>query len=310
MHHRPVVVALTIAAMLASVELGVRTLIPRISAVESRIAQEYATAARLTPQEDGHSNVLLLGNSLLLHAVDIPTLNQALRPKVKVHRLVIEDTSYWDWYFGLEKLLDEGAAPSQVLYMLSPKQLTANYIRGPYSAYHLYRPGQIVQLSHQLKFPINQEVELVFSSMSAAYGLRQEYRNVIFSKVMPGADAIGQMYAGSAQKSRATLPSGQAFDDIVKARIAQVNALCARHHVPHCTLILAPTATEDPDGQRVADLSSAVMPQSPALYLPHRYDKVAFQPDGFHMSEAGRHTFTGLLAQSLPGHLNIAAPAQ
>ncbi len=71
--------------------------------------------------------MLLVGNSLLNEGVQIDALRSDLASEYAVSRLVIEQTHYLDWYFGLRRLLEEGSHPSVIILTLDPSQLASPF---------------------------------------------------------------------------------------------------------------------------------------------------------------------------------------
>lgn len=302
---RPLHLFALIVLILLVTELGIALLIPKVSAIESRVNAEYRGALQVRPGQTGSPTVLVVGNSLLLHAVDMASLQREVGPSLALQRLVVEDTTYWDWYFGLENLLQKGARPDAIIYMLSPRQLTAQYVRGAYSAYHLLSPRQIPRLAAALDMSVNQEAELLIASVSAAYGLRYEYRNVIFSKAVPGADAMADIYARAAQKGRTQAKSDTAINQLIAERFSALNKLCSTYHVATCTFLPAPTLSQEPLTDEAVAIYRTTMPSVPDLHIPHDYAREEFERDGYHMSEKGKAIYTHLLAERLRQGSNL-----
>src|ERR1700746_629069 len=72
----------------------------------------------------------LAGNSLLLEGVQLDHLHDSLASQYEVSRLGIERTHYLDWYFGLRRLLEEGARPSLIVLSLATDQLASTLTLG------------------------------------------------------------------------------------------------------------------------------------------------------------------------------------
>ena len=119
-----------LAVIFASLEIASPRILARFSRIERRIDVELAQAKRIRPLNDGHPTVLLVGNSLLDEGVLLDNLRADLAPDYAVSRLVIEQTHYLDWYFGLRRLLEEGARPSIAVLTLDPSQLASGFTLG------------------------------------------------------------------------------------------------------------------------------------------------------------------------------------
>ena len=106
----------------AVLEIGTRKYIYVLSADLGRIHNEMV-AARAIRKVGIRRDFLFVGNSLLLWGVDIDFLNRQLMPLVTVRRFAIQQTTFYDWYFGIRRLLNEGARPDSVVLALEPRHL-------------------------------------------------------------------------------------------------------------------------------------------------------------------------------------------
>lgn len=67
--------------------------------IHQRITEEASQALRLRPAAPGQpKTVLFVGNSLLLHSVDLPRLVASGGSRYRVSRYVVESTRWFDWY--------------------------------------------------------------------------------------------------------------------------------------------------------------------------------------------------------------------
>ncbi len=98
-----------VAVILAGVELVTRYVVPRYDGGMRVHAREVHAAIELRPTVSPQQ-VLVVGNSLLDNGVLFDEAARSLRPQIEAVRLFVPDTNYYDWYFGLRRLLAEGAA--------------------------------------------------------------------------------------------------------------------------------------------------------------------------------------------------------
>ena len=107
-----------------------------LSRTEQRINRELSAARHIPVKSpDGRPTLLLVGNSLLLEGVQMDGLQQGLASEYAVSRYAIERTAYYDWYFGLSRLLEEGSRPSMIVMILAPDQVSSNLTLGESFAY-------------------------------------------------------------------------------------------------------------------------------------------------------------------------------
>src|ERR1700754_4717356 len=94
--------------VVAATELGARTVVNRISAVQRGFDDEYRAALGLgRPGRAAKKSVLVVGNSLLRTGLTFDRVQRAMAPKYDARRLIVDDTRYYDWYFGLRRLFAE-----------------------------------------------------------------------------------------------------------------------------------------------------------------------------------------------------------
>src|SRR5689334_14841757 len=79
-----------LALYFAALEVASRTLLPRVSEGQRRMATDALAARQLRPGTDGTKTVLIVGNSLLLNAVDRASLIKNLSPQYRVSLYPVE----------------------------------------------------------------------------------------------------------------------------------------------------------------------------------------------------------------------------
>src|SRR5208282_3982954 len=104
--------------------------LPRVGSVQGRLDREHSRADEIKPVPGGPVPVLSVGNSLMQKGINFKLLNQNLHPEFAVTRYVVEDTNYFDWYYGLRRLFREGARPKVVILFLNARQLLAPSVQG------------------------------------------------------------------------------------------------------------------------------------------------------------------------------------
>ena len=119
-----------------------------VSKIHRRIMMESRQAESLRKAGAGQPPVVLMvGNSLLLEGVDLPSLTEKLRGVYQLRRYVIEATTYEDWLFGLKRLLRRGMRVDTVILSLNPLDFTSNNIRGDFTAHVLFDAQDIWPVS-------------------------------------------------------------------------------------------------------------------------------------------------------------------
>ena len=181
---------LLVGALLAVGEIACRTLVPHVIESEARRHQERDDAIATRPGTDGRTSVLLLGNSLLAEGADITKLRRRVGGDVAVTRFQVESTTYYDWRFGIRRLLKAGARPDIIALVLSPDQLASAGHRGDYSAYLLLDPADAWMAGSEMGLSNTQTADLVISHISALFGMRTSIRKRALQALVPGLDRV------------------------------------------------------------------------------------------------------------------------
>ncbi|MDQ2945855.1 MAG: hypothetical protein M3Y27_07935, partial [Acidobacteriota bacterium] len=180
-----------IVLMAILIELTVRFGLGKASRIEGRIESEYrAVLAIKGGSSGGPKTLVVLGNSLLLEGVDFPVLKQSLAPDIQATRLVIEQTDYLDWYYGLRKFYTRGVHPDVVALNLTAVQMVRDNIRGEYFAYRMMNTRDVFRAASDAKLSATATFSLLVGNLSAFYGTRVETRKFVLSKLIPGVNQL------------------------------------------------------------------------------------------------------------------------
>jgi hypothetical protein len=269
-------------------EAGARIIITRVSRVENRAVCEYTGIFHPVPRRP---LVLFLGNSLLDAAIDFPALHQALASDVDARRYVVDNTAYYDWYYGIRRILAAGARPRAIALMLSDLQFSVSSIRGDYSALRLMQASDIPELSAKLGMHPTQTVSMLLANRSVFYGLRGEIRKVLLGRLMPELPRLTAMLVAQ----RGDSLSDHAFHAVAAERIVALRALCETYG---SRLVLLVPPLPGNSGERLVvvardALAGVVRPFSDGQFQPEHFS------DGFHLNETGQAIYTGKLAAEL-----------
>lgn len=287
---------------LATTDALFRLGVPRISRIEGRITRELAETRTLRPATPPARSVLVLGNSLLDAGIRFNRLHERLGPGVKAQRLVVEDTSYFDWYYGLRRLFDSGTRPDVIVLMLAPRQLLNSNVRGAFFAYHLMRLRDLPAVAHDTHLTNTQASGLAFGHFSAIYGLGPEVRKVVLSRLIPDLPALMTLLVH-------VRPPKVESGDVIALATERLRALREEVDAHGARLVLAIPALLVEDGIPALDLVRAGRAAGVPVLLPIRPGDLPASSfgDGYHLNEAGAAVFTNALATAIRDAL--AAPA-
>lgn len=279
------------SSLLLSAEVWARYFYPRMSRIEARIASDRRQVEKLTATlENDPPSVLILGNSLLLRALDYPKIQQDLAP-IRVVRYGIENTEYLDWYYGLRRLFAEGVRPTKVVLILNLGQTLSDGVLAE-SPYKLFRASDLLAVSRDAGMDTTETSNLVFSHWSAFFAGREGIRNYILNVTDPA-------YATELHRLARVLPILPSEEQMLRqsrARLQYLNELCRRHGVQF--VLVVPPAL-DKGGEillKAGDLQGVdVDAPISLLSLTPEY----FLADHFHLNERGEALFTEALAHDL-----------
>ena len=280
---------LLLTAAFAVVELVSRFAVTRISKITRRVDTEYKQA--IAAPVPSKKNVLFLGNSLLDAAINVPEMAAALGPELQLRRLMIEQTSYLDWYYGMRKLFAEGARPDVVVLFLTARNLVSSDVRGEYFALHLLRPSDVPDLTRRLDLHPTEASNMGFATASHFYGMRSELRKVLLSRLMPDLRALMALI---------TLPRRRPLRDeevqtAALARLLECKRLAERYG--SSLVFVMPPLLAPEKSEIVATVGEQVgvpvIAQRPASLTREHYT------DGYHLSPAGAEIYTSEVAPVL-----------
>ena len=274
-----------IAVFFGSVELLTRFGFVRISRIASRIQAEYV-AARSIGQDGRHQNtVLLVGNSLLGAAVNMGDLKRGMPPGWALRRFQIEDTTYYDWYFGLRRLFAEGSRPQVVAVMLSPAQTVATSVRGEFFARHMMRLNDSLAVAHDLSLHPTNTSGMIVGRLSEFYGARVEIRNGLLLEMLPDFQGVASLLTRH--------PMRPLRDEDMRPapeRIKAMRDLAAQYHARLVWVL--PSLLQAADGAS-GMLSAANAAGIPILTpIPSGSLPASDYTDGFHLAPSGAGKFT------------------
>lgn len=288
-----VVALLTCCVLLcASVEGLTFYLFGRMSHVQNRRETEYRQALSVRSARDRHAtSVLVVGNSLLLEAVDFPQLQRQSGSAVELSRAAVENTFYLDWYYGLRRMFKMGARPDLVVLMLNPVQFTSKATDGDYSAHFLVDREDIPRLAQDIGADRNEGSSLELANLSFFYGSRAEIRTWILGKLLPDLPRLTRLF-----HPVSTGRDVRAVGEVAAQRFTQLHLLGEQYCVD--VVVVIPPATEDSGAGAVLQAAAAskvrvLVPIAPGT-LP-----LSDYADSFHLNSRGAEKFTPALVAGL-----------
>ncbi len=300
---RRAIVALIAGCALISlgIEAVMRVGFDRVSRIQHRMAVEYRAAID-EPRDPSIHRVLFVGNSLLDEGVDFDRVRASLSPDWDARRLVVEQTVYFDWYYGLRRLFREGARPDVVVLMMTPGHWVRPDSRGDYSAQYLVSPGDALAAARDLHLNPTQTASFLLASVSRFWGARAEVRNWLLGRFMPD---LGRLMNYSSVVD--TTPKSEETMKLLAApRLERVRRLAEQYNVR--LIALVPPIGDPQDG--TVGLAEAGREAGVPVFAPVRsgsYPMSWYRDAGFHLNQVGAARFTSELISRLPHVLSDTA---
>lgn len=291
---RPIAWALvTLVLVLCSFEAWARFSFFRISRLESRTYKDHVAALAVRRGTPAKPSILLLGNSLLLEALDYDRIRTALENQAVPTRFVIEQTSWFDWYYGIRRLLAEGSQPDRIVLCLDIHQIVSHAIRGEYSAFYLIQTADLVDAGRTAGYSLTRISNLFFARYSIFYAGLNNYRNFILNKFAPAYASnlrdFGRPQMGTLSEELVINEATQHFRDL--------QVLCAQYHT-RCDILLPPGFTPPAE----SSLLEAGKRSGTTILIPVPLDAWGYDMylvDHYHVNATGAKQFTDLLAKTL-----------
>ena len=289
------------ALLLTGVELVSNYGFNHISAIQRRTVRDVAEARHLRPAPPGQpATALFAGNSLMLHGIDVPRLQNDLGAEMRPTFLPVESTYYHDFYYGFENLFRHGMRPQYVVLCLGPTFMVSTQIRGDYSAHYLFDAQGIVEYVRETHTHPTEASSLLFAHYSAFYGGRKEMRSYLLVRLIPG---FFEMIKRLTYR-HGIVPNDAELSRDYEVRLRALRDLCARYGARFVYVIMpSRQAGED------ATLEAGIRTGVPVL-LPIRNFSLAkdYYIDEFHLNEKGAAIFSGALSGCL-SRLVTSGPA-
>jgi hypothetical protein len=279
-----------------ALEIGTRSFIYQMSAGLSRLKGEWVAATQYRlPGSD--RRVLLVGNSLLEEDIDLGEINRSLNNGWVVERFAISLTSYFDWYFGMRRILAGPSRPDVIIFCFEPRHIVETDIRGEIFAHYLMQKTDVWDVRRATNANLTGVTDLLLANMSAFYALRMEIRKNLLQKILPDLPALTGMIA----RSPHPLPDNETLDVTGRQRLAAAQNV-ATASGSRFMLILTPPVRP----QHAHTLLEIGREIDVPVLSPLNDGVVAtdYQPDEYHLNLEGRRKFTQALIPQLVEALN------
>src|SRR6267154_2140181 len=294
------------AVLILVLEIASVYLLNHRSATYTRISQQYEQALKMRPAGAGEPpSVLMVGNSLLLHGVQVNRLQEMTSSRMRIYPIFLEATGYYDWLYALHGLFLRGARPQVVVLGVGVNYFLENGVRQDYAPMMFFNARDTLAVASDLKLDHTATSNLLLAHSSTFWDTRSAIRMQVLNHIVPHLEDLFSLV-----NQKPAVPEGREFTELTIPRLRRLRELCDANGVRLILLVPPTLDSENAVSQMVAAAQAAgvdvSVPIDPAMLSPKFY-----QPDGMHLNRDGAVLFTSALAKALPekvmAHETLAA---
>ena len=283
------------AIVIFGLEASSHYLLNHFSLTYSRISRQYEDGVKVRHAGTGEPpSVLMVGNSLLLHGIQLDRLRSMTSSSMQIYPIFLEATGYYDWLYGLRKIFREGARPDVVVVGVGVNYFLGNSTRQDYAPMLFLDGRDTLAMASDLQLDRTATSNLWLAHVSTFWDTRSAIRTQVLNHFVPHLEDLFSLVS-----PRPAIPQGREFEEITVPRLQRLRELCEAHGAKLILLVPPTLASES----AVSEMSYAArsvgvdvsVPIDPAA-LPSKY----YQPDGMHLNREGAALFTLALANDLP----------
>ena len=294
------------AALILVFEIASVYLLKHQSATYTRISRQYNEALKMHPATVGEPPcVLMVGNSLLLHGVQLNRLQELTSSRMRLYPIFLEATGYYDWLYALHGLFLRGARPQVVVLGVGVNYFLENGVRQDYAPMMFFNARDTLAVASDLKLDRTATSNLLLAHSSTFWDTRSPIRMQVLNHIVPRLEDLFSLV-----NQKPAVPEGKEFAEMTIPRLQRLRELCEANGAKLILLVPPTLDSENAVNEMTTAAQSAgvevSVPIDPATLTAKFY-----QPDGMHLNRDGAVLFTSALAKDLPGkvaaHETLAA---
>src|SRR5260370_6610179 len=282
-------------SLIIALEIFSAYLLRHHSVTYARTSRQYEEALKTRPAGPGEPLcVLMVGNSLLLHGVELDRLRALTSPSMRIYPVFLEATGYYDWLYALQRLFRQGARPQVVIVGVGVNFFLKNGVRQDYASMLFFDAQDTLAVASDLNLDRTATSNLLLAHSSIFWDTRSVIRTQILNRVVPHLEDLFLLV-----NPKPEVPEGGAFKEIAIPRLRRLRELCEEHGAK-LILLVPPTLSSE---SAVSQMSYSARTAGVEISLP--IDPAAlsakfYQRDGMHLNSSGSVIFTSALSRDLP----------
>jgi hypothetical protein len=261
----------------------------------ARISRQYDEALKIRPAGTGEPpSVLMVGNSLLLHGVEVNRLQVLTSSRMRVYPVFLEATGYYDWLYALHRLFLRGARPQVVVVGVGVNYFLENGVRQDYAPMLFFNARDTLAVASDLQLDRTATSNLLLAHSSTFWDARSAIRMQVLNHMVPHLEDLFLLV-----NQKPAVPEGREFAEITIPRLQRLRELCEANGAKLILLVPPTLASENAVSQMAAAAQAAGVDVSVPID-PAALSAKFYQPDGMHLNRDGAVLFTSALAKDLP----------
>ena len=265
------------------------------SATYARISRQYGEALAMRPAGAGEGpSVLMVGNSLLLHGVQLNRLQEMTSSRMRIYPIFLEATGYYDWLYALHGLFLRGARPQVVVLGVGVNYFLENGVRQDYAPMLFFNARDTLAVASDLQLNRTATSNLLLAHSSVFWDTRGPIRMQVLNHMVPHLENLFSLV-----NQRPAVPEGREFAEMSVPRLQRLRELCEANGA-RLILVVPPTLNSEDAVRRMAAAAQAAGVEVSVPVDPAALSAKFYQPDGMHLNRDGAAIFTLALAKDLP----------
>jgi hypothetical protein len=276
------------------------------SATYARISRQYDEALKIRPAGAGEPpSVLMVGNSLLLHGVQLNRLQELTSSRMRLNPIFLEATGYYDWLYALHGLFLRGARPQAVVVGVGVSYFLENGVRQDYAPMMFFNATDTLAVASDLKLDRTATSNLLLAHSSTFWDTRSAIRMQVLNHIVPHLEDLFSLV-----NQKPAVPEGREFTEMTIPRLQRLRELCEANGA-RLILLVPPTLDSENAVNEMTAAAQAAGVEVSVPIDPATLSAKFYQPDGMHLNRDGAVLFTSALARELPekvaAHETLAA---
>lgn len=283
------------AIAILGIEISSSYLLKHSSLTYTRVSRQYEEAVKMRHARPGQSpSVLMVGNSLLLHGIQLDRLHNLTSDAMRIYPIFLEQTGYYDWLYGLRRMFREGAQPDVVVVGVGVNYFLTNGVRQDYVPMMFLDGHDTLGLASDLRLDRTATSNLWFAHVSTFWDTRGAIRTQVLKHFVPHLEELFSLVT-----PKPSVPERREFEEISIPHLQRLRQVCEEHQAKLIFLI-PPTLSSQSEVSEMADAARAAGVDVSVPLNPAALSAEFYQSDGMHLNQEGAVLFTSAVAKDLP----------